>query len=709
MNSFIKQSAITLLAVFANMTAVLADEQAKANVESIQSGYQIKIVMPGEESFEQPFEVDRSGRLQLPEVGAVPVAGMAEPEMAQAVTQALSLAYRDLSGLKVYVADQRIRIQVMGYVENPGEITMSADAGVQIALKLAGGMRAGAQLDRMQLRRPGEQYVFDYKRYLDSGDLTALPKLQSLDTIFVPASKNIGNIATIFDPAALNDKGDAAETRTAIKVFGEVFKPGSFSYRPTASLVDMLMRAGGVTRYASVEQIRVIISGQPMLFNLTQYLDSGDVNLMPTLQPGTTIFVPKQQEEIKAGANTVYVMGEVFKPGAYEGNADAGFLDVLANAGGPTRFAETRQIRVIRPHGQIEAFDLLAYTEGMTSSLPSLSPGDAIFVPEKTDLNEKSWTKVAPSRAVQVMGEVNRPGRFEWSDEMSLMDLLAHAGGPKRNADTAKIQIVVPQGQGRTRTEEFNLNDFLAGDLTKQQLPQISAGTLVMVPELPDDPSDNKSQWVRQASDDSIYVFGQVGAPGRYRFDPAMHFLDILAAADGPTGNADISNVRISHRNGNTAKISKLDLSLYFETGDEHLLPKVVPGDSIYIPEKDRLWLAESKESTVRELGAVGKPGRYRFNDDMTLLDLLAEAGGVNDNSYPEKITVVNLSCCRDQARSFDLLAFSQSGDFSMLPVLRAGDTVYVPSEKDSDWFKARQGLEDIFRVVSISALLGFI
>ncbi len=73
--------------------------------------------------------------------------------------------------------------------------------------------------------------------------------------------------------------------------------------------------------------------------------------------------------------------------------------------------------------------------------MPAVGPGDAIFVPEKTDMNEKSWLKVAPSRAVAVMGEVVRPGRIEWSDEMDLIDLIAHVGGPTRRADTSKIEI----------------------------------------------------------------------------------------------------------------------------------------------------------------------------------------------------------------------------------------------------------------------------
>ncbi len=109
-----------------------------------------------------------------------------------------------------------------------------------------------------------------------------------------------------------------------------------------------------------------------------------------------------------------------------------------------------------------------------------------------------------------------------------------------------------------------------------------------MIPELPTNPSDNKSQWVRQSPDSSIYIFGQVGAPGRYAFNEQMGFIDILSAADGPTAAADLRNVRIAHRSGSTARVSKLDLALYFETGDETLLPKVLPGDSIYLPEKNR-------------------------------------------------------------------------------------------------------------------------
>ncbi|MCG9699422.1 SLBB domain-containing protein [Vibrio natriegens] len=692
---------INLIALFL-LTSIFS--VAHANEERVQIGDLIQVNLPGESSLNKGFQVDKRGRITLPEVGALYVAGYSEAQLEQVVKESLEKVYRDLSSASVYIAEQQILVSVQGYVTSPGEYTLSKSSDVQMAIHAAGGLRSGAQLNSLFIKRGKDKITFNYKTFLDTGDESLLPELISLDTIFVPASPLVGNIEQEFDANKLANAGDSADGRTAIKVFGEVNAPGSFSFKANSDLVDIIMRAGGVTRYASVEQIRVISDNTPKLFNLKTYLDSGDISLLPPLTPGTTIFVPKQEEEIKAGANVVYIMGEVASPGAYEGKKNASFMDILANAGGPTRYAESRQIRVIKSNGQVIKFDLTAFTEGLTrKSPPKIGPGDAIFVPEKTDMNEKSWLKIAPNRAVSVIGEVVRPGRVEWSDEMDLMDLLSHVGGPTLRADTSKIEVVAADNQ----LHIFDLDDFILKGAPNSELPNISAGAMVRVHDLPQDPSDNKSQWVRQSSDASIYVFGQVNAPGRYRFTKDMHFLDILSAADGPTKDADIHNIRITHRDKSYSKVSKLNLSLYFETGDESLLPNVTMGDTIYIPEKDKIWLDRSKESTVRVLGAVNNPGRYVFDDNMTLLDLLAEAGGPSDRAYLEKISIVNMSCCQGQARTFDLVDFSKTANIYKLPVLRAGDTIYVPDRNESIIEKARVGLEDILRLTTTIVLIG--
>ncbi|KNY41269.1 sugar ABC transporter substrate-binding protein [Vibrio harveyi] len=674
-----------------------------AEDDVVKVGDLVQINLPGEASLNKGFQVDKRGRINLPEIGPVFVAGYNETQLQNVITDNLKTVFRDVSNARVFIKQQQLLISVQGYVVKPGEYTLPSGSNIQMFLYEAGGLRAGAQLDKIIVKRGNKSIEFDYKRFLDTGDDSKLPTLESLDVLFVPASPLVGNIEQEFDAAKLANSGDSADSARAIKVFGEVNAPGSFTYKPNTTLVDVVMRAGGVTRYASVEQIRVITNNTPIMFNLKRYLDTGDQSLLPEILPGATIFVPKQEEEIKAGANVVYVMGEVAHPGAYEGKKGASFMDILANAGGPTRFAESRQIRVIKADGGVINFDLTAHTEGLSKQkVPTVGPGDAIFVPEKTDMNEKSWLKVAPSRAVAVMGEVVRPGRIEWSDEMDLIDLIAHVGGPTRRADTSKIEI-----SNNGKVTKFDLDKYILQGSPHSKLPSVSAGTVVRVHALPDDPSDNKSQWVSQSSDASIYVFGQINAPGRYRFTKEMHFLDILSAADGPTKDADIHNIRVTHRGLGYAKVSKLNLSLYFETGDESILPDVRPGDTIYIPEKDKNWLDRSKESTVRVLGEVHAPGRYVFNDNMTILDLLAEAGGPSDSAYVEKISVVNMSCCQGQARVFNLVEFSKTANIYDLPVIRAGDTIYVPHKDESFAEKARAGLRDLLQITTTIVLIG--
>ncbi|MCP5208408.1 MAG: SLBB domain-containing protein [Hahellaceae bacterium] len=676
--------------------------------QMLQPGDVLYISYPGEADFNQNFSIDEQGKIDLPEMGPFQVSGLDINQANIKIKELMGLMFRDIERMSIELRERNRLIQVLGYVKTPGSVKLSAQGNIQTAIQQAGGLLPGAQLDRLQVQRGSETINFSYKAYLDQGDSALLPELHSLDTLFVPASPLTGNVQIEFDAATLTASGDAADDSYSFRIFGEVQSPGRFGFKQGYSVIDAIMRAGGVTRYAGVEQIKIITNNEPSTFNLKRYLETGDTKVMPLLTPGTTIFVPIQEEEIKTGSNVVYVMGEVFKPGAFESKEGATLLDILANAGGPTRFAESRQIRILRADGIVTPFDLQGYTEGNSqAALPHVSPGDAIFVPEKTDTNESSWLKVPPQRSIRIIGQVYNPGRFEWSDEMSLLDLLSHAEGPTARADIANIRILSNDGEGKIRTTLFNLDKFVkyGGDL--KDIPVLRAGYTIIVPELPQDPSDNKAQWVRQSREDSIYIMGQVGSPGRFMFNDEMSFLDILAAADGPTGEADLHHIKVVHRNGGKAQMTELNLALYFETGDETLLPIVRPGDSIFIPEKGGNWLDQPKSEMVRVIGAVNKPGRYYFNDDMTLLDLLAEAGGTTNTAYLDKLIIVNSSCCENRAVSFDLMDFLKSPDMTQLPLIRAGDTLFIADKSDSNWRIFMDGVTDIFKIISIIGIIG--
>lgn len=678
------------------------------DAESLRPGDRLQIKFPGESVFEHSFQIDHEGTITLPEIGNVHLSGQSLPQARELLKLKLSNAYKDLSKFDLILRERRLSVTVLGYVKEPGAVDLPVRANVQMAINQAGGLAQGAQLDKLQIRRGKHLIEFDYKHYLDSGNPSSLPSLEPMDVIFVPASPLIGNVQVEFDAQTLTASGDAGNDGEAVKVFGEVHRPGTFAYKADASVMDLIMRAGGVTRYAGIEQIRVIHNGQPYPFNMREYLDTGNPALMPEIRQGDVIFIPQATEQVNSGSRTVYVMGEVFKPGAMEMGEGSGFYDLLATAGGPTRFAETRQIRIIRANGQVQPFDLQSYVDSQgQGKMPTIQPGDAILVPEKTDMNEKSWLKVHPNRAVRIIGAVNRPGRYEWASEMSLMDLIAHAGGPIASADTAHLQILQQWANGQTESISFDLKEFLdnGGDIRK--IPSVSAGDTVVIPELPKDPNDNRSQWVRQSSDRSIYIFGEVGAPGRYAFNNELNFLDILSAAQGPTGLADLSSVRITHRTESFTEVSHLNLHTYFQTGDETMLPVVKNEDVIFIPKRDRAWLEKPKETVVRVLGDVANPGRYSFDNNMTVLDLLAEAGGPKNSALQDRIMVINRIDGEAHSRLFDLVDFAKTGDFSRLPVLRAGDTVYVPGKEQSSWYRFVSTLQESLTVFSFARLMG--
>lgn len=673
-----------------------------AQSDAIDVGDELRIAMPNESEFSNGFKVDLKGKITLPEIGKIYVKGKTLTQLTSELKLALASVYRDVDTVTVEFGSREKLITVLGYVNTPSQIAIPALGNVQMALNMAGGMKPGAQLDNFQLQRGASVIVFNFKRYLETGNEAELPALMSGDTLFVPSSPLTGNVQIPFDAATLKTGGDASDKQKAVIVFGEVKNPGTFAFEPGLTIVESLMKANGVTRYANVSKIRVMKSGKPRIFDLNMYLDTGDKSLLPDIEAGTTVFVPIQVEDVKVGLLMVYVMGQVNKPGAYEGREGISFMDMLANAGGPNRYADTQQIRVLKANGETFRFDLTKHADNpLANPYPDIAAGDIIFLPEKSDLNEKSWLKEGHDYSIKIIGAVKNPGRFEWDDSMTFLDLLGHAEGPTEKADLARINIVKNDGEGKRF--EFNLEEFMKKGGDYLTLPQLSGGDTILVRELPDDPSDNKSKWIKQPSSTSVYVLGSVGAPGRYAFNTTLDFLDLLAAADGPNKDADIKHIRVTHRNNEYASSSLFDLDLYFETGDESILPSILPGDTIYIPSRGEKGTQTNTTNIVQVLGAVNNPGRYKYDSTVDLVGMLTMAGGMTSEAYIDRIIVITkYSELEHRTKAFNLTDYLTEPDPRQMPIIHPGDTIYIPNEKESNWQQLGDILGRAFNVLSL-------
>ena len=672
----------------------------------LQSGDILVIGLPGEEGFNTNFLIGRDGTIHLPEIGQLKVAGLTLRAADKAIYTALSEVFLGLDKLTIHLKEKRLLITVLGFVNNPGEVELPSTGNIQMAITEAGGFVDGAQLDKLQLRRDGTTEVFNFKRYLDTGDPAVLPEIKSLDEIFVPTSPGLSNVHG--EPRAVDDESvDSISDRTVIKVFGQVRSSTSFPHEEGITVLDAILKGGGVNNYADVENVRVLSGAESSVFNLKEFLHEGKSEAtLPSLAEGATVFVPQKRESLTGNSQSVYVMGQVKKPGVFEITEGVGFMDVIASAGGPNEYANLGAIRIFKRNGDVVKFNFQNYSEGISEEMPSIEYGDAIFFPDKGPEDNLSWLKLETMDSLKILGAVKKPGRYEWSSSVDFIDFLSNAGGPTDTADLSRIQIVKPGPNGERIATEFNLKEFIEVGGAWSDMPELSGGETIVLPELPANPTSNTSTWLKLPRENAIYVMGALNNTGRFAFSNEMGLLDIITAAGGPRETADLSQIRIIHNNEGAPRVSKVDLLEYFKTGDNSLIPDIKVGDSIFVTSKNRKWTENKPEDTVRIMGSVLRSGRYEITNEMTILDLLAEAGGPKESAYIEKILIVNKSCCKNRATTFNLVDFMKDPDASKLPIIRGGDTVFVAELSQSNWNQFNDLVGDTAGILNVLLML---
>ncbi len=91
------------------------------------------------------------------------------------------------------------------------------------------------------------------------------------------------------------------------------------------------------------------------------------------------------------------------------------------------------------------------------------------------------------------------------------------------------------------------------------------------------------------------------------------------------------------------------------------------------------LTVTTSRSQRVSVLGEVAKPGRYPVESNATVLDVLAEAGGVTE-AGGDTVYVLRPGADGQVARMpVNLKNFSDGATTTQAPLLRGGDSVFVP------------------------------
>jgi polysaccharide export outer membrane protein len=124
---------------------------------------------------------------------------------------------------------------------------------------------------------------------------------------------------------------------------------------------------------------------------------------------------------------------------------------------------------------------------------------------------------------------------------------------------------------------------------------------------------------VQEFFSQKIPVLGQVNNPGEYSLQGESRVADLISQAGGLKSDAADKVIVVKKEGGKSVK-HEIDI-LRFYAGDMTQNIQVTSGDFILVPKMDTFYIH----------GEVQRPGSYRLERDMTVMQALSVAGGISE------------------------------------------------------------------------------
>jgi polysaccharide biosynthesis/export protein len=450
----------------------------------------------------------------------------------------------------------------------------------------------------------------DFRPSVESFDLSAAlanpqtgPKLQPLDTVRIFSRYD-------FEPAP------------EVWISGEVRAPGKYRTSGQAHLRDAIYLAGGVSPDASLDGAQLFRTQSDgslriISVNLTAALAGNPADNL-ILEPRDRLLVHRSSAKIDP--STVYVKGEVAKPGRYPLTSNMRLEDLIAAAGGLKRTADRESADLTsyavgdaqRASTESRVIQLSAAISGDEHENLPLHEGDVLTIRQSP-----GWNDVAAS--VTVQGEVQHPGSFGIRPGERLSSLLTRAGGFSPQAypygavlmrtevrdlemksyqellQRVKLEQVHLRSLPENDTDQRNakLTAIAQVETAMSQLQENQPVGRVVVHIQPD-----MNSWRNTAADaplrdgdvllipkkaNYVAVTGQVFNPTAISFRPGRSANWYLSQAGGMTQLANKKAAFVIRADGSVLAAKNNSSGFW---GGDPLSAVLKPGDSIVVPER---------------------------------------------------------------------------------------------------------------------------
>jgi protein involved in polysaccharide export with SLBB domain len=481
-------------------------------------GDQLNVQLFGSQNRTLRLIVGREGRVNLPEIGPIAVAGKNFQQVASDIEQRVG---RQMIGVRASVGmgDTRsIRVFVMGEVARPGTYTVSGLSTITSALYATGGVSAIGSLRDIHLKRNGAIVRrMDLYDLLLRGDTSDDAKLLPGDVIFIP-------------PAT-----------ATVAVDGEVNRPAIYELKGDTSVAEVVELAGGLTNEADssrVALVRVNQERQRVVINVP--IEAGKPSEL--LRKGDALRVLRLRPQLDQG---VTLEGHVHRPGPVAWQEGLRLTDVIASVNELQPDADLSYVLIRRelpPDRRtvvLSADFAAALRDPASPSNVVLMPRDRVIVfdyssgrreymnPLLADMRLQSRID-NPTEIVSVDGRVKVRGDYPLEPEMRVSDLLRAGGGLQDAAYGSKAELT------RYRIEsDLRVTQLLEIDLVAIERGDASADLLLQpydflnVKEVP--------EWSVQ---ERVTLLGEVRFPGVYPLQRGESLRSVLERAGGLTSAA---------------------------------------------------------------------------------------------------------------------------------------------------------------------------
>lgn len=451
----------------------------------------------------------------------------------------------------------------------------------------------------------------DYRPVIESFNLSdalkhpaSAPLLQPLDTVQIFGRYDFENPPTV-------------------SVWGDVRNPGTYRTSGQIHLSDAIHMAGGLAPDAESEDAQVFrykADGRLEIFsvNLAQAL-AGDSAQNAALDSRDRILVHRNPADISPAS--VYVKGEVARPGRYPLAANMTVADLIHAAGGLQQSADPDDADLTsyewkgdaKVEGQHRKIPLESAFRGDPNANLALSNGDVLTIRQRPGWNDLGAT-------IEVRGEVTHPGSYGIRPGERLSSVLARAGGFQPDAypfGAVLIRSEVQQLEDKSHTElvervreqqaalqlastRANDPDEKLADQAAYQQWQNTLDSLMNSPPLGRvmiQISSDVKEWANTSRDISVragdelvipkkpsfvMVDGQVYNPTAVVYRPGKSARWYLNQAGGPTNLANKRAIFVIRANGSVIGGPRgASWLLGGALGDS-----LEPGDTVIVPER---------------------------------------------------------------------------------------------------------------------------